>query len=42
MRIFAPSQQVSAKNMPGHTTLKFRCAAAACWGLCTATQFLYV
>lgn len=24
MRIFAPSQQVSAKNLPSHTKLKFR------------------
>mmetsp|Transcript_29400 Transcript_29400/g.53947 ORF Transcript_29400/g.53947 Transcript_29400/m.53947 type:complete len:235 (-) Transcript_29400:389-1093(-) len=24
MRIFAPSKQVSAKNLPGHLTLKFR------------------
>ena len=24
MRIYAPTQQVSAKNLPSHTQLKFR------------------
>lgn len=28
MRIFVPSRAVSAKNLPGHLKLKFRCAVA--------------